>query len=317
MALTYTQITAITEKKFIPKLVDNVYKSNPIFARFTRPDKLLKVNGGERIVQPIISSKPSTSNKGYFSDLDTLNTDRTDNITAAEYFWKQNQEPIRVSRLEMLKNNGDAAKLKLVMSKTMIAEKNIKENLGYGSFSDGTEFSSKIITGFAAMISESSTYGGIAVADLADWVAQVEDNSGTARPVTLALLQRVFGLCTQESDKPSMLTCKQAIFDQIWSLYQPTQRLVSAEMSKLGFDNVLEFNGQPIIVDSHNAAGEVLFLNEDYVQLAVHPEENLRSETIERMETSASMLARIFWAGNIVCSNRRFQGKLSDLSYAA
>ncbi len=317
MALTYGQITAITEKKFIPKLVDNIYKSNPIFAKFTQPGKALMLDGGERIIQPIISSKPSTPNKGYFSDLDTLTSDRTDDITAAEYNWKQIYEPIRISRLEMLKNNGDAAKLKLVMSKTMIAEKNIRENLGYGLFSDGTEFSSKIITGFAAMISDSSTYGGIAVADLADWAAKVEDNSGTARAVTMALLQRVDGLCTEETDTPTLLTCKQAIYDQIWSLYQPHQRLHNAEMAKLGFSNVLDFNGKPIIVDSHNADGEVLFINDNYVQLAIHKEENLRSETIERLETSASMLARIFWAGNLVCSNRRYQGKLDDLSYAS
>lgn len=317
MALTYGQITAITEKKFIPKLIDNVYKSNPILARLTRPDKILLLDGGEKIIQPIISSKPNTENKGYFNDLDTLSTDRTDNISAAEFAWKQIQEPIRISRLDMLKNSGDASKLKLVMSKMKIGEKNIKENIGYGLFSDGTEFGAKILTGFAAMISESSTYGGIAVADLADWAAKVSDNSGTARPVTLALMQAVFGDCTEESDHPTLLTSSQLIQNQVWSLYQPTQRLMNQEMGKLGFTNVLEFNGVPLIVDSHNAAGEILFLNEDYVQLAVHRDENLRSETIERMETSASMLSRIFWAGNVVCSNRRFQGKLDDLSYAS
>lgn len=80
MALTYGQITAITEKKFIPKLVDNVYKSNPILAKMIKD--ALMLDGGERIIQPIISSKPSTPNKGYFTDLDTLTSDRTDDITA-------------------------------------------------------------------------------------------------------------------------------------------------------------------------------------------------------------------------------------------
>ena len=235
----------------------------------------------------------------------------------AEYNWKQIQEPIRISRLEMLKNSGDAAKIRLIEAKTKIADKNIRENLGYGLFSDGTEYSSKILTGFGAMISASSTYGGVAVADMADWAAKVAANGGTARPVTLALMQYVYGLCTEDNDHPTMLTAKQAIYDQVWSLYQPHQRLMSEGMSKLGFSNVLEFNAVPFIVDSHNADGEILFLNEDYVQLAVHKDENLRSETIERMETSASMLARIFWAGNVVCSNRRYQGKLDDLSYAS
>lgn len=317
MALTYDQITSITEKNYIPKLQDNVYKSNAVLARLSQPGKLQKLNGGVSILQPIISSKPSTPNKGYFSDLDTLTTDRSDDITGAVFNWKQIQEPIRISRLDMLKNAGDAAKLKLIESKMKIADKNIRENLGYGLFSDGTEYDAKIIDGFAAMINATSTYGGIAVADLADWAAKVSSNSGTARAVTLALMQNVFGQCTEDNDHPTMLTSKQAIYDQVWSLYQPHQRLMSEGMAKLGFNNVLEFNGVPYIVDSHNADGEILFINEDYAQLAVHADENLRAETIERMETSASMLSRIFWAGNLVCSNRRFQGKLKDLNYAS
>lgn len=317
MALTYSQITAITEKKFLPKAVDNVYRSNPVIARLSSPGKILKLDGGTEILQPVISSQPNTPNKGYFSDLDTLGSDRTDNLSAASFSWKQIYEPLRLSRLDLLKNNGDAAKLKLIMAKTMIAEKNIRENLGYGLFSDGTEFSSKIITGFAAMISESATaYGGISNSDLSDWSAVVEDNGAVTRAVTLALMQRTYGGVTLDNDKPTMLISKQNVFDQVWSSYQPAQRLMSDSMAKLGFTNVLEFNGTPYIIDSHSASGEILFINEEYVKLAVHSDENLRTETLEKMETSSSMLMRIFWCGNLVCSNRRLQGKLSDLATA-
>lgn len=319
MALSYQQITAITEKYFIPKLTDGVYKSNAALARFTRPEKLLKIDGGIKIIQPVINSKPGPNR--YFDDLDVLDTSRTDNITAAEYEWKQLYEPIRVSRKELLQNNGDAAKLNLVKSKVQIAEKSMRDNLGIGLFSDGTvstgTFSAKQITGLRATISESSTYGGIAVADFTDWAAKVDDSSSVARPVTLPLMQKVFGDCTEESDKPSVLYMKQRIYDQVWSLYQPHQRLMSEEMANLGFKNVLEFNGVPMIVDSHMKDGSIYFLNEDYVMMAVHSQENMRKETLEKLETTNSMLMRIFWMGNLVCSNRRFQGELADLEYSA
>ena len=119
MALTYTQITAITEKHFLKKLIDNIYGSNALIARLSRPGKLQLKDGGTSIVAPVINSKPTSG--GYFNDLDALSTDRTDNITAAEIDWKQLYEPIRVSRKEMLQNNGDAAKLNLVASKVQIA----------------------------------------------------------------------------------------------------------------------------------------------------------------------------------------------------
>jgi hypothetical protein len=312
MALTYNQITAITEKLFLKKLTDGIYDSNAIIKRLNRPGKKMVKDGGEKIVTPIIYSKPGEG--GWYTDLDVLSTNRTDNISAAEYEWKQLHEPIRVSRLEMLKNNGDAAKLSLIAAKTQIAEKNIRENLAVGLFSSGA---GKLMTGLDACISTTSTYGSIAVADFAQWIAVVNSNAGDNRPLTLALVQQFFGALSNEADKPTVFAMRQNVYDQLHGLFQPHQRLNSAEMSKLGFENVLTFNGVPCIVDSHVPANTIIGINEDYFHLCVHREEDMRKETIERMETSNSMLFRIFWAGNAVCTNRRYQGKISDLEVAA
>jgi len=317
MALTYNQITAITEKKFLSQLADNIFNSNAVLARLYRPEKLSLKDGGTKIVAPIINTKAGLG--GSFDDLDELNTSRSDNITAAEFDWKQYYEPIRISRKEMLQNNGDAAKLSLIASKMKVAEKSFRDNLGTGMFSDGTGNDSKDITGFQAMISSSSTYGGIAVADFAGWIAQIKQGStpGTDEALTLARMQQAYGAASEDNDTPTMITCKQDVYDQLWSLYQPHQRLISEEMSDLGFENILTFNGVPVIVDSHMKAGSMYFINEDYAFLCVHREENMRKETIERLETSNSMLMRVFWMGNLVCNNRRFQAELDDISVAS
>ena len=165
MALDFNQITALTERHFIKKLVDGIYNSNAVTARWSRPDKLRKIDGGHQIIAPVIKSKPSEG--AYFSDLETLSSDRTDDITSSAHDWKQLQEPIRISTLELRKNHGDAAKLSLLASKMKIAEKNIRENMGIGLFSDGTAGTgagtTKQITGVDAVVSSTSTYGGIAV----------------------------------------------------------------------------------------------------------------------------------------------------------
>jgi len=319
MALEFAQITAITERHFIPKLVDGVYNSAAFTARLARPDKLQLKDGGHEILAPVISSQPGIG--GFYDDLDTLDTSRSDNITASKHQWRQLYEPIRVSRKELLQNNGDAAKLSLVQSKVQIAERQMKENLALGLFSDGTAAtgaeSEDQLDGLQAVVSTSSTYGGIAVADLADWAAYVDDNSSVDRPLSLNLMQQAYGSVTEDSDMPTVLTCQQNVYDQIWSLYQPHQRIMSQEMSDLGFENVLTFNGRPVVVDSHCKAKTIYFLNEDYLFLCVHRDENMRRETLERLETSNSMLMRIFWMGNLVCNNRRFQGELTDIEVAS
>lgn len=315
MALTYDQITAITEKYFVPKFVDNVYGSNALLARLARPDQKEHFDGGEKILAPVISSKPGSG--AYFSDFDPLNTSPTDDLTSAEFVIKQLHEPIKISRLQELRNSGKAAQIKLVAAKMSIAELNMKENLALGLFSDGTAATgastTKQITGLRAILSESASYGGIAVADMAEWIATVEDNGAVNRALSLNLMQKTWGLVSFDEKKPTVMCANQNIVDVYWGLLQPHQRLMSAEMSGIGFENVLTFNGVPVLIDSHQAANTMYFLNEDFLKLYVHSAEDMRFEKITLIEAQAATVGRIFWAGNLVCNGRRYQGSLSDL----
>lgn len=94
----------------------------------------------------------------------------TDDFTAAEFLWKQLQEPIKISRLQEIKASGPQAKLQYVAEKMKHAERNIRENLALGLFSDGGAttgaLSTDQLSGLQLTMSASSTYGGIAVAEL-------------------------------------------------------------------------------------------------------------------------------------------------------
>ena len=321
MAFTFNQITALTERHILKKAADGVFDSNPILIRFNQPNRKKLKDGGHQIIAPIISSKPGTPADKYYDEFDNLDNSPTDDTTASAHDWKQVYEPIRVGRKSILINSGDAAKLSLIATKMQIGQKNFKETLALGLFSDGTvatgALTTKQLTGFAAIIHATSTYGGLTIADFPEFAGVVKSNGGTNRPVSLPLLQQLEGSITEGDDRPSMFTCRQNLYDEIWGVYQPHQRIENSEMAKLGFSGLLSFNGKPIIPDSHNDANTVLAINEEYVFLAVHRDEDMRKETIERMETSNSMLMRLFWMGNVVCNNRRFQGKMTDLSVAS
>jgi type IV secretory pathway VirB3-like protein len=57
-------------------------------------------------------------------------------------------------------------------------------------------------------------------------------------------------------------------------------------------------------------------LNENYAQLVIHKDNNMRKEHHASLETTDSMLTKIFWMGNLTCSQRRRQGKLEDIQVA-
>jgi hypothetical protein len=308
MALTYSELNSIATNAIEKTLTNNVYSSTPMLKRFS--DKAKKLGGGLQIQVPVISSKPTGG--GSYSDIDALTISKSDNMSAAAFNWKQYYEPIRVSQLDIAKTTGDAGKLDLIASKIKIGESNLAENLSAGIFSDGTGNSGKDITGLAAVLSAASTYGGIAPADMASWVAQVLANGGTPRALTLALFQQLDGACSDGKDALTMFVSKQNVYDEAYNLFTAFQRIESEEMGKLGFKSLM-INGKPLVVDSHSPAGSVIGLNENFINLYIHKDHNMRKEHHSSLETTDSMLTKIFWMGNLGCSQRRRQGVISDI----
>lgn len=311
MALTYNQLTAIAQNAIEKTLTNNIYSSTPILKRFS--DKSQKKSGGLAIQVPIISS--AATGGGSYNDLDTLTIAKSDNMSGAVYDWKQYFEPVRVSRLDLAKTSGDAGKLDLIASKIKIAESNMSENLSVGIFGDGSGNSGKDMTGFAAMLSASSTYGGIAVADLATWAAKVL-TAGADRALTLALIQQLDGACSDGKETLSLFVSRQNVYDEAYNLFTAFQRIESEEIGKLGFKSLV-VNGKPLVVDSHAPAQTIIGLNEEYVNLFIHKDNNMRKEHHSSLETTDSMLTKIFWMGNLGCSQRRRQGLINKIIVAA
>lgn len=153
--------------------------------------------------------------------------------------------------------------------------------------------------------------------DMADWIAVVKDNSGTNRPLTLNLIETAWIAASYDNDTPTVLTMKNNIYASLWSLFVPAQRLVSEEMEGLGFKNILSVNGAPALYDDHMVANQIYLINENHLQLAVSDKEDMRYVKISDLEGQAASLGRIFWAGNLVCSSRRTQAVVKDVSAAS
>ncbi len=84
MALTYDQISAITERTFIKKLADNYFDSNPLTKRL-KEKSLELLDGGLSIMQPL--NYANTTASGWYSGAETLSTIDNDNITSAR-IWR-------------------------------------------------------------------------------------------------------------------------------------------------------------------------------------------------------------------------------------
>lgn len=305
MALSYDQISAITTKKIMPKMVDNIFDSNPLLAR-ARKKFYEKADGGLSIMQPLNYAQSAAGT--WYSGADTLNLTDSDIGTAAEYSWKQIYEPITISRLDELKNSGDSAKLKLVAQKAKVVEKSLEDKLGIGLFSNATD--AKSIIGLRQIVGTSNTVGGISQTTYTWWAAQLDTTSTT---LTIAGMQSRDQACTIGSDSPSVIVTTRALYNAYYALLQPQQRFTDSESAKGGFSSVM-FNGKPVVVDSHCPASHMFFLNEDYLHLYYHPDENFRNEPFQKPINQNVRVSKIFWAGAFGSSNNRMHGLMNALT---
>lgn len=304
MALTYGEISAITEKYYIPKLVDNIFTSNVLFNR-SRQKFYSTYDGGTSIMEPVLYAQ--TSAGGSYSGSDTLDTTANDQITAAEFQMKQYYSNITITRSDELKNSGKAQIINFVKSKVQVAEMTLKQNLGSGIYSDGTD--SDDLVGLRAAVDTDNTYGGIDRTSYSWWQAQ-QDSTTTA--LTLAAMQGTYGDCTVGNDKPSIIVTTQDIFDDLHALLTPSERFVDKNTAEAGFTNIM-FKATPVIVDNTCPSQHMYFLNESYMKIYAHSKENFRFEPFQKPLNQNVSSAKIYWAGAFCINNPRMQGVMDAL----
>lgn len=302
---SYDQVSAITEKKFIPKLVDNIFDSNPLLRR-AREKFLMKLSGGERILQPL--NYATVSSSGWYAGSDTLSTADNDIITSAEYLWKQIYANISINRIDELKNSGDSQIISLVKSKVQIAEKTMADTIGTGLYNDGT--TSNAIIGLRDIVATDQTVGGISQSSNSWWQGQVDSSTST---LTIAALNSQFTACSVDSDVPTVIMATRANYDRLYVLLQANQRFVDADTARGGFMSLM-FNGVPVIPDSKVPANHMFLLNEKYLHLYMHKDEDFRFEPFMKPINQNVKVAKIFSALAFGSSNNRLHGKLSALT---
>lgn len=311
MPLNYDTLNAITKKYYIPVLVDNIFKSNVLL--FKLAQKGLKLDGGTKIVQPIVYAE--NANCGSYSGADTLLTTETEEATAFEFDWKQYYaNAVITGKDEAINMGSEVQVMNFVASKMKIAEMTLKNKMATGLFSDGTGNGGKDITGLQLAVADNptiGTYGGVDRATYA-WARNQYDSATTV--LTLAALQEMYGKCTEGNDQPDLIVTTQTIWNYIWRLVQPQQRYdEDKELTAVGFRN-FKFNTAAVVVDSHVAANHIYFLNTKYVDLISHQARFFHLDPWIKPTNQDLSVAKILWMGNAAVSNPRMCGVMSAVA---
>lgn len=303
MALT-SAISSLTNRYLIPKLVDNIFDSNVLMRRAKSKGWYDTIDGGTTIDQPLVYAQ--TTAAGWYSGSQTLSTDDNQQITQATWDWKQAYANVTITHIDELINSGSNAIINHLKSKVQLAEKTLKDIFATSLFGDGTTG----IQGIKLICAATGTHGGLAKATYSWWQANVDS---TTTVLTPAALQALIGDCTIDSDRPTVIVTTQDLFDDLYNAFQPQQRFADEDTLKAGFTNII-VNGIPVIVDSHCDSGYLYLLNEGYISIKAHKNENFRFDGFVKPVNQNIKTAKIYWAGAMTSSNNRMHGMFTSLT---
>jgi hypothetical protein len=300
----FDQISAVSKRYFLPKMADNVFVGTPELKR-AKEKSYKKIDGGTKIITPL---EYAEGNFQWYSGAETLNTADSDTFTSASYDWRQCAAPITVSRLDELKNMGDAQVIDFVKSKMKNAEKTMRQNMSEAYFNAGTDPKAPI--GLRAIIGTSNSIGGISQSANSWWAGQVDSSTTT---LGLTALETLFMQCSEDTEQPTVAYTTKALYSKYWGLLQPQQRFVDESSAKAGFTSLM-FNGIPVLACSNAPASHWFFLNEAYFYIFAHKDEDMRMDDFERPRNQNVKSAMVFWAGAYASTNNRYHGKFSALT---
>lgn len=300
----FDQISAVSKRYFLPKLADNIFVGTPELERAKKNSHQL-IDGGTKVIAPL---EYAAGNFQWYSGAETLLTADVDEFTSATYDWRQCAAPVAISRLDQLKNMGDAQVVDFVKAKMKNAQKTMSNNLSLAIFNAGSD--SKAPVGLRAIVGTSNTIGGISQTNNSWWAGQVDSSTAT---LGLSALEANFMSCSEDEEQPTVAYTTKTLYAKYWSQLQPQQRFIDEESAKAGFKSLL-FNGIPVLACSNCPASHWFFINEAYFYLFTHKDENMVMDDFERPRNQNVRVAHVFWTGAIGSTNNRYHGKFSALT---
>lgn len=319
MAFTYDQVQAITHDLIASRVTDGVFLSDEFLKRLREKQQL--EDGGNKIIEPLFAVDETGTTGGFYSEGDPLSLQAYDGLSASEHDWKYLYESVVILKPQIGRNAGRAGAVKLVKAKVMQMENAWKERIKKGVLSDGTastgELTTKQFVGLRAIIAASGTYGGIAPADLASWVSYVDDNGGTPRALTQAIVDKAFDE-TNEGDKggATLGLMSKNVFSKFKGLLTGIQRTTrESTLDGLGHKGIaIVYNGIDHFISNVMEAQALYYIDERHAKLCVQRDNNMRRETLKSLETSDAMLERVFLYAAYVASQRKYHSKVLDIT---
>lgn len=323
MAINIGQVVTTTLRKRMPDIIDNMSDNVPFYNR-VRSRNNMKVGGGRDIVMPLDYAENSSFQ--WYSGYEQVNIGINDIIDAAVYDWKQASVSVSFSGLELLRNSGREALIKVTSAKINNARRTFTNQMGAGVHAAGTGSGGKEIGGLGLLVptTNTNTVGGIDANTYTWWQNNVTDfttvNSAaatTSSNIQVPMRQMYAGL-TRNNDKPDLILMSSTYYNFYWGSLTAIQQITRTDEGRSGFSSLKFVNADVVneggvggnMSESAVANATMFMLNTEYIGLMTHSDRNIEIVGGERQSVNQDAYTQLMlWAGNMWVTNRQLQGK--------
>ena len=319
---------AITQKYFLPRLVDAVFLPSPFFWRTTRFGKQME---GGALVWPVINQEESTG--GAFWGTQLLATDTLDSIQPAELQWRLYYQSCVIPMVDIMLNQGFAGVVNIVHAKETVTFGSLLMKLSRGMQRTSPQNTSIDIDGVPLALASSGTYAGIPIGVNSTTGFTWESNGGagptnaavnsgkgaawflpaaTASSITASGLQQEYGACSFGNEEPTLILTTQAGYNNfLTSILLSQQRYIDdAETTRAGFRNVM-YNRAAYMHDQFVPTGEIQFYTEKYVRPVFHPGAHFVMRPFVMPSTQEALIGRVVVAIQLQFLQLRCHGRVT------
>jgi hypothetical protein len=309
-------IRSLTHPKVAKKISDNITAQIPLIYLLNKIGHKEYETGGFNYMFPVLKELPIV--QGY-TGLQTLDAQESDPVTSAIYERKQLTAPIMLSGTKMLQNSGsdETAVINYIAAQIEIAEEAMKDAMAgsvKGIMSSLGEGDQTGITGLQNLLPNVQTTGvagGLDRAVYSWWRAQTSSCSASFGINGLATMRKLFINTFRGDEAPSVIAMTLSTYANYWAALNGTITYnvpsPKTQFGDIGFEHLF-LNGAVCLPDYYMPANTAYFLNLKYLKLVVHRERDMAIRDFIAPENQDGLLGRIYWAGNLVCTNLARQG---------
>lgn len=306
----FDRLIATTLEKYKDTLIDNIFTSKPLLFAVETFGNVETLDGGTSIVQPLLYAE--LGNQGSYSGADVFLTDEDEGTTAAEYQWKQYYATIKLKEIDVAKNSGTPAVLRIVENEMQRAEMSISESFDRLFLADGSGNSGKDFNGLKNLVAQNTTsVGGIDPSGAGNSWWQSQLTTADTNATDLSEIRTKYLACSEGNDFPTNIFTTETIYAAIDKEFEQRQRFQDPAMANQGFETIM-FHGAPISFDRNVDAGYVYFLNLKYITLYKLGSTWFKmSDWLEPFNQDVR-IKKITSYGELTISNRKRQGAFTD-----